>query len=1859
MAGCTATRPDLPREVQDVLPEGERRPLEVVFAAPQGRADELPQAVTVGFNQPMTPLKPVPVEEATGPLTLEPAVPGKYRWKGTATLVFEPEKPLPFGTEFKATVPKGTSSWADQELKEDYTFTFETPGPKLTSSQPENNAKWLAPDTSVKLFFNQPIPLDKAAEFIVLAAANPKTGKLERRSFTLEHPTAEDLKDSEDPPAPETIVVVRPDEPLPVGRSFQLKVQKGLPGQGGPLGMASQQFLSFSTYNEFQVTTTGFVQQRPGESVDFNFTNPVAINELAKALTIEPAVELPESYTQDDYTWDDLYLYLPLEPRTTYTMTLSPELKDKFGNALGKPFTLKVKTLDRAPHVTMAEGLGILEAQGPRSIPVGLLNIDQYQVQLARISPEQVIKLLDADNWSYGKLYTPPGGFQSTETVKPKLTTNRAVDRPVDVGKVLKGRNGFVYYRVSAKQGEAHWDHRGLAQVTNLGISAKFSPENMVVLVSSLDKAEPVEAATVEVRDKSGKVLWTGKTGKEGTVQPPGWAGLGLALEQGKYYSDLPSLWVFVTKGDDTAFVRSDGFGGISPWQFDVPFTWDQKARDFDGHAFSERGLYRPGEEVYLKGTLRERRAGSWILPELKEIVFRVYDSRDKELGRGTLAISDFGSFDQKLDLASDAPTGTYRVEYSLPEPLAKKLDEEGTLFSHAFRVEAFRPAQFEVTVDSSQKSLVAGDQADFTVKGWYLFGAPMAGEAVTWTARIEPYSLPVDEEFEGYDFGPGYYDEETTDEPTKLASGEGELDTEGLIKGQVKLEGITYKGSALLTLEGTVTSPTRQQLSGRTQVPVHRGDFSIGLRPKSTFVPSKQEVPVEVVALNTGGDTIQGEDLTLQLVRREWNSVRKADVGGAYRWITETVDEVLEEKKLQSAVNPTTVSLTPPGPGFYLVRANGTDDRGNPITTITSFYAYGAGYVPWARGDDDVIELVSDKKRYAPGDTARILVKSPYEKAKALVTVERELILERYVVDIEGSADTVEIPIRSKHLPNVYVSVMLLQGRLPDAGFSDAGEDLGKPSFKIGYVNLPVESGEKRLKVEVGTDRQEYRPGDEVKATLKVLDHEGKPVKAEVSLSVADQGVLGLIGYQTPEYFDTFYGPRPLSVRTSETRLDVIGQRSYGTKGEDGGGGGGFQADYREDFKFTAYWNPAIETDENGEAVVTFTLPENLTTFKLMATAQTKASQFGSGDNKLVVNKELLLKPSTPQFVRLGDSFEAGVLAFNNGDDPVGVTIEVAAEGVEAPGHTRSTVAIEPGEEHEILFSFKATKEGQATLAFQAVVGGAGRDGLKITFPIELPRATEAVATSGDATEARSREAIEIPAKVVPGTTQLAITAASTALAGLDSSVISLLRYPYGCLEQRLSRVVPILLAERLVAAYDLEGFPEDELKPKVQETLNDLSSFRVPGGGFALWAGSDHPNDYVTAYALVTAAQAKKRGYTVDQETIDHGRAYLKTLLNRAPSERFAYSDKEKLTLRAFALYALTLWDFKDSSYASVLFRERDKLSLDGKAWLLQAARRLKGQEQVVSTLEKELAGSLVVEAQTAHFPAQDLPWLFGSAVRTTGVVLSTLLEGQKGFEPAPRVVRWLMEARNRDGSWDSTQDNVAALSALIAYYDRYEKTEPDFDVTVLLGQENVLEHSFRGRDTQVQRDTVPVEGEAGKTLDLTFEKEGEGRLYYGARLTYAPAEPMPPRDEGMAVFKLYTRVKDGKRATDFRAGETYKVTLSVVTPAQRRFVVLEDPVPAGMEVVQTTFETESDSMRDLLKSGGANPWWSFNHFETYDNRVLLFADSLGGGEHTYEYLVRARLPGTYSLPATKVEEMYHPEVFGTTSVQKVTVR
>jgi len=584
------------------------------------------------------------------------------------------------------------------------------------------------------------------------------------------------------------------------------------------------------------------------------------------------------------------------------------------------------------------------------------------------------------------------------------------------------------------------------------------------------------------------------------------------------------------------------------------------------------------------------------------------------------------------------------------------------------------------------------------------------------------------------------------------------------------------------------------------------------------------------------------------------------------------------------------------------------------------------------------------------------------------------------------------------------------------------------------------------------------------------------------------------------------------------------------------------------------------------------------------------------------------------------------------------------------------STIQLKAGESKEVRFSYTASTAGTAQFTFTAAMNGFS-DAVTLEIPVQRPVIRESVALYESTTDAK-REAVAIPEKIYRDLGGLELTAASTALVGLEHSIEYLITYPYGCLEQQLSRILPIILAEEMVSAFDLNPMRGKDLRATVQNVLNQLNQFQTDYGGFALWRGNRHNAPYVSAYALYTIAEAERKGYSVDRSVREGAIQYIQNYLRDfLPYEASPYTRHTTLATQALSIYALSLLDIGEDAYIEQLYRQLNELPLFAKSFLLKTIVNTSDDARMKETIIRELRNAVKIDATSAHFEEQTfdgLEWTYSSNVRTTAIILDAFLHAGIGEDISHRIVRWLLD-QQRNGRWGSTQDNVYSIAALAAYYDRYEKTGPDFTARISVDGKTALEEIYTSHTLATVRETIDFNSlRPGDTMPVDVTVDGRGRLYYGIRMNYYPTDSGTRRDEGLTILKSITPAGNNEQndAGHFMAGDLYKVTITVIAPHQRNFVVVDDPLPGGFEPVNLSFATESQTLGYYLDDDPGQWWGSFNHVEQYDDRRMY------AGVHIHSYLVRAMSYGTFDMPPTHTEQMYEPDVFGRTAGGTITV-
>ena len=1847
-------------------------PFGVVFGAPKGATVD-PSEITLVFNRPMRPLD-IAENQAAPPVILEPAVAGRWNWVGTSGLQFIPEaRELPRATEYAVEVPAGTRALDGSTMPKPYVLRFSTVPPRLLSISSRNAGNdAIEPDATFELRFNQPIDDVEVARTTSLTVGDPAV----RVAFDIKRPD----------PKNEQIVALVPRTRLPLASALQITSDATLRGREGPLPAGEPRTESFSTYGPLQFKRITCTEDTPHkrcsaeDGFSIELSNPVKFKDLKRALRIDPAVAVRwPSWLDDDDTTQNVQVWARFVPGRTYRASIAAgALRDVHGQPLIRAMNESVAFDDYWPRAEIGVRGTLFDAASRRPISVASVNVKDIEMVTAPLDERALLAIDDAHPLRFRDLKGLPGA--KTTTIHPGAAINKPAAHPVDPAAILGGKDrrgplaiGISYTSREGTPSARASESTSLVAITDLGISAKVSPRGSLVWVTRLSTGAPVAGATVSLARPGSPHLADVVTDGSGFAPIPETAFVPSASdEKAIIFARLGDDWAYHRVSDTVASYRFGVWADLSP---DHPF----------GMIFSDRGIYRPGDTVRLKGIFREEARSGTATPAGRTVDLDVETSDGQPLTKLTLPLSAFGTLSADVKIPATGRLGSYSVQARVQGSPRGYPD-----VSAGFEVAEYRAAEFKASVQSDRPSYIRGDQASWTARGDYLFGAPMNGaEAGLAVTRSETYFSPPG--LEGFTTDDGAYQSgvpETSQRQYQIQNAKAKLDARGAATIAAPLAMPGQRGAELVTCEADITDLSRQMISASTSAVVHPGEFYVAIDGGADlFLKPGDPARPRVLAVDPKGAKVPGVAVTIELVQRKW-TVAKQAVGGGFRTQSNLVDQVVASCNVTTGSAPASCSLLPPGAGYYLLHATAIDRRKNPLSSSVGIYVTGdVGATSWGDNDQQAVELVPDRKSYEVGQTAHVLVKSPFKTAEALVTVERAGIYTQRRMTLSGPMPTIDVPVGADLRPNAFVSVLLVRGRTKAAPDRADKPDVGAPAFRLGYAPIPVNPEARRLEIALKPSKTELGPGDTVEIDLDVKDRAGKPARAEITLYAVDEGVLTLIGYKTPDPIPIFGAPRSLKVTTGESRADLAKLlnpfAALGLdKGLEGGDGASTAGAMRKDFKSSAYFNPSLVTDAAGHAHASFKLPDNLTTFRIMAVAAAEDDRFGYAQNRVTVSRPLMARPAFPRFVRAGDKLDAGIVVTSKGLPKAKIDVALTVEGITVAGETTRSIELDANSSAEVRFALEAPRVGKARVRFK-IKGGGAEDAVEITRDIQAPTVLEAVALYGDTTRASGEKLGDLSA-IRDDVGGLDVSLSSTALVGLNSGVEQLVQYPYGCTEQLVSRLVPLLPLRDLARDYHAD-LPKD-LGPIITKAVADILAHQRGDGSFGFWSESSEPNPWVTTYALWGLSTAQRYKVEVRAGAIKDASSYLRAALPRMAKDPLLFASAP------FVLDVLAELGEPDPGTVSDLFEKRAKLPLFSRALLLHAMVLSKSEGALIDKLVSEIEGQVRLDGNTARAVANEgdrYAVLMDSETRTSALVLRGLLAARPAHPLGSKLAMGLLAVR-RGGTWRNTQETAWSLLALDDYRKAQEKVVPDFTAHVFLGETQLFQAAFQGRSLENPKTQVPTLGlVAGSGAVLSFDVEGQGRLFYEARLRYAPrALPQKALERGFFIKKTLRAVTaEGLEealkivpetgTSSFKGGDLILADVIVVTPSPRELVVIDDPLPAGFEAVDAHLATtgarydvdSADSRADEdqdedeeddpdRRAAGHSYRGSSFVREIRDDRVLFFVDHLSAGIYRYRYLARATTNGSFIVPPTKVEEMYTPEVFGRTRADLIKI-
>ncbi len=1393
-------------------------------------------------------------------------------------------------------------------------------------------------------------------------------------------------------------------------------------------------------------------------------------------------------------------------------------------------------------------------------------------------------------------------------------------------------------------------------QVTPVGIALKRESDHILVWTTDIESGAPLSGVPVNITLQK----WNSSAG----VNEKQGEGNVITNEQGVGILNLAST----DELHACAEVTQPGSESYSCEAIHMisPYRWGMKpGQHHFAYLYTDRPIYRPGQTVYFSSFVREVREGRYfMMPPGTPVQVTVTDSDGQEVfknDQATLGVGGVVSGEFKLKDEDDVPRGEYH--------LVMKVDQQQ--FSKIFVVSSYRKPSFKVDLKTDSPEIVSGNEMKVDVTGSYFFGAPMRKAKATWSIMTSTY-LFTPEGFEEYSFldsdllykkvneegdesYAGDYEYSTVASSSDFSSAEGSdqyddprsiasskhggdffhdpdnkkislipeaLDEKGVLQIRYKPNLKKYATSQTMTVETNVQDPSNQEVSGAEDVIVHKADFYLGVKPDKWVYGDKETAHVKVVSLDTKGKPAPRTPFKVDVVRREYKYIERRTANGYWSIVFEPEDKKLTTLSGKTAANAEDeVTYALPQGGTYRFIVKGEDGHGNAIQSAVDVYAWGEGYVPWRLDKPETVELVPDKTSYKVGDTAKILVKSLVPVTKALMTLERGHVLEYKVIDLGGNASHIEIPITEGMIPNLYLDVVAHVGRAGDR----------PPLLYYGETELHIAPESKRLSIAITPDRTGqgenppiYRPGDTVKVHVKATDPSGKGLKAHVIVSVADESVLRLLGYQLPDLVKKFYYLRPNSVVTASSLFSL--------KAGDSGTGGSKK---RRIFKDTAHFEAHLTTNDQGDADFSFKLPDDLTTWVIEALgiSESKTTQdfeterrqamplrpsgqtalgsdliltdntfVGGNRGKIMSTLPLVLRSALPRFAVWGDEMRGKVIVNNRNTQAAEGKLTVSVTGdAGLKGNQPQQVIdlqIPANSEKSFPVDIDVTSAASGRLTFSADAkdkSGETLDSFEISLPVKDRFAPEVVATSGT-TQTEEKEKLDIPSDTVSEKGGIELSLKPSIAFAAAPSLRSLIYFPWGCSEQKSASLLALLMARDMTARFGEAYFdtlapidPEvikktkglDAKKELLDDQINKIidelyTKYQDPStGGMRYWPESQAPSYFASAQVLAAMDKAKEQGFEVNDTDRENLKKYVRTEIMRE-DHPLDWDSK------AYGLWALTLdhvWEMDLA--ADTLIKGSGDMSVSGLSYLLMALKD--GNAGVDATL---VSGRLMSFAKQdpRHVSWTETPFYWSSGEKNTSLAALALLTDNPDDPTVPRALAFLLN-RKKAHLCDCTQDNLYVSWLVTEYSKHANEDKTDYKATVTAATKTIAEASFKKEnllDVKTAKVAMKDLMDLKMPVDLAFAKSGDGTLYYDMLIKYyLPPEKTPTREEGLIISREYYALDDVKEEnplTAFKVGENYRGHIIVVAPHEMNYTIIQDLLPAGFEPIDMTLATSS---------------------------------------------------------------------------------
>ncbi len=1886
-------------------------PAWVAAIAPTGKARDGAQ-IRVIFRDDLVPLQALEsasTRDALAHVALEPALPGRFVLLTPRMVGFVADAPLPHATRVKVSLHAGLRDVRGDTLAHDYAWTFQTAPLRIDGLPNENGGGEALVPTSLRPTIG--IDTSTAVDQRSLLAHAALVDRLdERRTIALEvAPTPAPSGSPSASPAPTPSAYgpaqpetsshydLRPVTALARGRAYDIEIAAGVaplrgnvPSQSAARGaLRTYNALAFEGVTSYGTPATGGAGRFTSGAPLLRFSTPIVAASAQTAIQLVPAPQPRAGALGLDEDGNVRIDPSALRPATRYDITIARTLTDRFGQHLGAPAHATFTTGDLLPDIWAPEGFALFPASLDLSLDVQTTNLPSHRFRFATaaIAAHDLVANDVALPDAQLAFLAQPGRWPN---VAVPTVRNQTIDHLRPLRTLLRAPTGMLAYAAAARTFQIRdasdtlvWQNStfgGIVQVSDIGLYLQWLPDEALVRTARLSDGAPLRATAIAIypsrappyltsqkrRTLNQAPCATGATDATGTfaLDRASVARCAVAAERTsppEGDDEAPALLVIAQRGTDWTWARTQSYQYA-----DVALGWSAGTPHARGAIVSDRDLYQPGERAAFAAVAYFERNGTLGRAHSRSFRVALITPSGERRALGSRTLDPFGAFSLVLTLEAHAQLGYYQITAT---------GDDGESLDGSFRVARFKPPNFRTTLDLDAHTVAAGATVHASTRSDYLFGAPVeAGRSHADVTRAQTtFAAPG---WDAFTFGRSW---DYPDEPPSVAPDvlqrDATLGKDGTGAFAIDVaRDLPY--AMTYTVESQTTDVSNLAVSATKTFTALPSSVMIGL--KTSFVAQAGE-PFDIATVVVG---IDGKPLVKRLVelvlqRREFLQATQEVEGG-----TTPHDAVhyidVAHANITSGTAPRHARLTAPQPGSYRVHANVAQASNDASVSDVDVFVAGAGEADWGASTQSIVKL--DRATYHMGDTAHALVESPYPEADLFLAVVRHGVIDTIVRHVHGGAPRVAFPITVAMLPNAAALALLVRRGAPlDRRTVDPKERLAR----VGLAPFSVALDDEYLKIALHPRTPSVAPGGAQHVHVHLNDRRGRPVQGELALAVVDDAILQLTSYRFPDLTPLVYSGEPISLRFADDRdfVRLAPQTRALEKGFGFGGGallGPGSTRVRTHFAPLAYWNGAVRTNASGDADVAFTVPDDLTTWRVMALAYDRNARFATTDTTFIATKALVTNPLLPQFARVDDTFFGGVAATDtvrgggtySVDGTLGAALAFASPAnsssrtttANGAAHTTTTSAPAGAFTQAFRFGIVAQRAGDARVTFATRLG-TNADAFAVSLPIESEGVTESVVTSG-ATQTSAR----VPLAVDP--------ARRSPLAGLDVTLASTLLGDVQEPRRRLAAQATPFLATELAARIAVEadslllrrryGEPSDSraTRARIAHDLGALDALGLPDGSVAPWGGARDGDVFTTAFVAVQLGQARRAGIDVTRELRSTER-FLAARLADPFIECARHDATCAAELRLEALETFGLLGQPRSDFLSDIDAHRDAFGYYERVELARHLIGIGAWHARGIALRDKLLEQLYETGRRAEI---NVPGEFGeSPTAGQAQILGLLVASHARTDEIDKALATLLALR-RNGTWPCACDDAEALNALVLYAAQ-DRVPPNFVARATLAggaapSATAFEARFRGYRFATKAMTIPYAKLPAGRSDVAFEKHGKGTLRYVVALRYAVSSTAPGMYAGIRIDRIVHAPQAGgaqvaafglvtpPASVSLSAGRVFAIDDVVTLDHGVENLTIEDPLPAGLEAIDETFSTSPQT----VISGWDD--WNLDNRTIDRDRVTAFASHLAPGVYALHYLVRSVTPGDYAWPGARAYLQYAPEEFGRTSTSRLRV-